>query len=248
MQQLAEDRKKSRRWIQQELDSFSVKKSIVKPCPIVAVADMTFVKKTFGICVFRAPHLKKNLIWKMSLTEKLIIYHELKWRLEKQGFRILAAVVDGKPGLFEVFHGIPVQMCHFHQIQIVTRYLTTRPKLSASQVLRRIALWIPKSNEKEMTEVLDLWFKEWKDFLKEKTQNLKTKKWFYTHKRLRSAYRSFRRNLPYLYTYQKYPKLNIPNTTNSLEGTFSHLKDMLRIHRGLRKKRKLKLVDEILSK
>jgi len=182
------------------------------------------------------------------LTEKIIVYHELKWRLEKQGFKFLAVVVDGKRGLINLFHDIPVQMCHFHQIQIVTRYLTTRPKLPASQVLRHITRWIPKSNEKEMTEVLDLWHNEWKDFLKEKTQNLKTKKWFYTHKRLRSAYRSLRKNLPHFYTYQRYPELHIPNTTNSLDGTFAHLKDMLRIHRGLRKFRKLKLIDEMLSK
>jgi len=30
-------------------------------------------------------------------------------------------------------------------------------------------------------------------------------------------------------------------TTNSLEGSFSHFKELLRVHRGLKKKRKLKL-------
>ncbi|MEW6408460.1 MAG: hypothetical protein AB1465_07440, partial [Patescibacteria group bacterium] len=59
---------------------------------------------------------------------------------------------------------------------------------------------------------------------------------------------SITKNLPILYTYQKYPELNIPNTTNSLDGTFSHLKDMLRIHRGLKRTQKLKMIDEILSK
>jgi hypothetical protein len=36
-----------------------------------------------------------------------------------------------------------------------------------------------------------------------------TKHWYYTHKKVRSAYMSLERNLPYLFTYQKYPKLNI---------------------------------------
>jgi len=139
-------------------------------------------------------------------------------------------------------------MCQFHQIAIMTRYLTTRPKLIAGQTLRHIALCIPKSNEGEMKEVLNVWHEKWKDFLKEKTFNPQTRRWFYTHKRLRSAFRSIKRNLPILYTHQKYPELNIPNTTNSLDGTFSHLKDMLRIHRGLKKSRKLKMIDEILSK
>lgn len=209
---------------------------------------MTFIKRTFGVCVIRTPHLKKNLIWKMSLTETANIYHELRWQLEKQGFEIQAAVIDGKPGLIDVFWDIPIQMCHFHQITIMTRYLTTRPKLPAGQTLRRIALRIPKSNEDEMNILLADWHRQWKEFLREKTRNPLTKRWFYTHKRLRSAYRSIIRNLPILYTYQKYPELKIPNTTNSLDGTFSHLKDMLRIHRGLKKNRKLKVIDEILSK
>jgi len=230
------------------MDKYPVKKPDVKPCRAVIVADMTFVKRTFGVAVIRSPHLKKNLAWKDSLTENADVYHELRWQTEKQGFEIEAAVIDGRPGLFEVFWDMPIQMCQFHQMQIMTRYLTTRPKLIAGQTLRHIALCIPKSDEDEMREVLEEWHEKWKDFLKEKTFNPQTNRWFYTHKRLRSAYRSITRNLPLLYTYQKYPKLNIPNTTNSLDGTFSHLKDMLRIHRGLKKSRKLKMIDEILSK
>jgi hypothetical protein len=209
---------------------------------------MTFVKRTFGVAVIRAPRFKKNLAWKDSLTENADIYHALRWQIEKQDFEIEAAVIDGRPGLFEVFWDVPIQMCQFHQMQIMTRYLTTRPKLVAGQTLRHIGLCIPRSNEDEMREVLEEWHEKWKDFLKEKTFNPQTSRWFYTHKRLRSAYRSITRNLPLLYTCQKYPELNIPNTTNSLDGTFSHLKDMLRIHRGLKKNRKLKMIDEILSK
>jgi hypothetical protein len=246
--QLGKEYKKSESWIRQQLDKFSVEKPIIQAQPVVIVADMTFVKKTFGVAVARSPHLKKNLAWKMSLTENAEIYRELRWQLWTNGFELQAVVIDGRPGLIEVFRDIPIQMCHFHQMQIMTRYLTTRPKLIAGQILRHIVLCIPKSNEAEMKKVLDAWHEEWKDFLKEKTYNPETKRWFYTHKRLRSAYRSIMRNLPSLYTYQKYPKLKIPNTTNSLDGTFSHLKDMLRIHRGLKKNRKLKLIDEFLSK
>lgn len=239
---------RSESWVRQQLDGYVFKKPHLQACPVVIVADMTFVKRTFGIAVARAPHLRKNLAWKMSLTENAEIYRELRWQLWTQGFEIEAAVIDGRPGLIEVFADVPIQMCHFHQMQIMTRYLTTRPKLVAGQTLRHIVLCIPRSNEDEMREVLDIWHEKWKEFLKEKTFNPETKRWFYTHRRLRSAYRSITRNLPLLYTYQKYPELAIPNTTNSLDGTFSHLKDMLRIHRGLKKNRKLKLIDEFLSK
>jgi len=246
--QLAKEYRRSESWIRQQLDKYTFKKPYIRPRPVVIVVDMTFVKRTFGVAVARAPRLKKNLVWKASLTENAHVYRELRWRLWKRGFEIQAVVIDGKPGLIEVFWDVPIQMCHFHQIQIMNRYLTTRPKLVAGQTLRHIALCLPKSTEAEMKEALDVWYEKWKDFLKEKTYNPETKRWFYAHKRLRSACRSINRNLPLLYTYQRYPELGIPNTTNSLDGTFSHLKDMLRIHRGLKKNRKFKLIKEILSK
>jgi len=248
VKQLAVKYGKSEKWIRQQLDEYQVRKKSVRPCDVVIVADMTFVKRTFGVCVFRSPHLKKNLDWKTALTETAVVYHELRWQIEQKGFEIQAVVIDGRPGIIDVFWDVPVQMCHFHQIAIMTRYLTARPKLVAGQMMRHIALRIPKSNEDEMNMLLAEWYKQWHDFLKEKTYNPITRRWFYTHKRLRSAHRSICRNLPILYTYQKYPELNIPNTTNSLDGTFSHLKDMLRIHRGLSKRKKLKMIDEILSK
>jgi len=40
----------------------------------------------------------------------------------------------------------------------------------------------------------------------------------------------------------------MPDTENSLDGTFSHLKDKVRIHKGLKIDRKKKLVEELLRK
>ena len=56
---------------------------------------------------------------------------------------------------------------------------------------------------------------------------------FTTHAKLVSAYRSLRTNLPY--------------TTNSLDGgVFSPMKMLIKIHRGLGKSLKLKIVDDYL--
>jgi len=139
-------------------------------------------------------------------------------------------------------------MCHYHQKAIINRYLTTRPKLEASIELRKITRFLCQTDKLEFTKKLDTWHQKWSIFLKEKTINPETGKWFYTHKRIRSAYRSLKINLPYLFTYQEYPKLNIPNTTNSLDGYFSHLKELVKIHRGITRQLKLKIIDEILGK
>lgn len=122
------------------------------------------------------------------------------------------------------------------------------PKLEAGRELKLLTTTLCKTNEKDFTDVLDAWYSKWSAFLQEKTIDPFTRRWHYTHKRLRSAHRSLRFNLPYLFTYQRYPNLNIPNTTNSLDGSFSRLKELVNIHRGLKKEMKDKIIGEILGK
>ena len=235
--------------IRQQLDQVQIKTSnnSIKSQSVIIVADTTFFGRNYGITVLREPNLKKNLYWDEIINENADAYWKGKTELEKQGFTIQAVVVDGKRCLKSVFLDLPIQMCHFHQIAIITRYLTRKPKLEAIKELRKITLLLTKSTEKEFTNLLNSWFEKWEEFLKEKTVNPETGKWFYTHKRLRSAHGSLKTNLPYLFTYQKYPKLNIPNTTNSLDGSFSNFKSLLRIHRGLKKDRRYKVICEILK-
>jgi hypothetical protein len=182
------------------------------------------------------------------MSETIDIYRVARRRLEESGFKINAIVLDGRPGVRDIFIDVPVQMCHFHQMMIITRYLTTKPKLEAGIELRHIASTLGASNEIAFGEKLETWHRRWFEFLKEKTIDSITGKWHYTHKRLRSAYRSLKINLPYLFTYQKYPELDIPNTTNSLDGSFSHLKDLVIIHRGLSPEIKRKAINEVLNK
>lgn len=211
------------------------------------MADATFFSRQEGVLIFREPNLKLNLIWKEIGGETIEEYTRLKIRLEQRGFHIQAAVLDGKPGIRGVFVGIPVQMCHFHQVAIIRRYLTSRPKLEAAKELWIITRQLTKSDEQSFVKMLSCWIERWQAFLKEKTTNPVTGRWFYTHKRLRSAFRSLRNNLPYLFVYQKYPELHIPNTTNSLDGHITTLKNFIRIHRGIRKEKRLKIVNQILQ-
>jgi hypothetical protein len=157
-------------------------------------------------------------------------------------------VLDGRPGIRQLFSDIPVQMCHFHQKQIVTRYLTNNPKLEAGIELKKLTRTICETNENDFTVALDTLHSKWSNFLKERTIDYATGRWHYTHRRLRSAYRSLRTNLPYLFTYQKHPDLNIPNTTNSLDGCFAYLKELVKVHRGSKKSLKRKIIEEIMWK
>lgn len=241
---------KCRQWVASQLSEINVDESKVtdiSPRSIVVVADATFFTRSYGILRFRDPNSKINLIWKEIYSETPGQYEQLKIELEIRGIRIKAAVLDGKRGVRNVFGNIPIQMCQFHQVAIVNRYLTTRPILEAGKELRQITLQLTKSTEKVLTELLDNWHVKWKLFLKEKTVNPFTDEWHYTHKRIRSAYRSLTSNLPYLFTYQKYPDFKIPNTCNSIDGSNTTLKNLLRIHRGLNRENRYKMICQILG-
>jgi hypothetical protein len=218
------------------------------PQPTIIVPDTTFWGRSYGVTVFRSWGLKRNLWWNEVTSEKQVHYYYGRKILEEHGWTFIAAVIDGRRGLATVFKDIPVQICHFHQLKIITKYLTRRPKTEAGIELRHLALTLSRTTEAVFTKQLQGWEKRWRGFITEKTYILGTKHWYYTHKSVRSAFMSLKRNLPYLFTYQRYPELGIPNTTNTVDGYFTQLKKKIGAHQGLRRDRRYKVICELLKK
>ena len=235
------------KWVRKQLDTLAPQKKTLVPQPTVFIADTTFFGHTWGVCVFRAPILKQNIWWTDVKKEVMATYHYGRKILEDRGWTFTAVVVDGRRGMIKVFEGMPIQVCQFHQMRTVTKYLTRKPETPEGIALRALMLELPRSTEAEFTALLHAWKKEYTHTLTDKTYVTGTKHWYYTHKKVRSAYLSMERNLPYLFTYQQYPELYIPNTTNSLDGSFTHLKDKVNIHHGLRRDRRYKMIEEILG-
>ena len=209
--------------------------------------DCSFFGRGYGIIVARCPSLKQNLYWKEITTENKAVYKEAREYLEQAGFDIRAVVIDAKYGIKEVFSGAVIQICQYHQQQIIQRYLTNRPKTEAGQELRLISSTLTRQPENSFIEALKEWHNKWRVLLAERTTAPDGKHWWYTHRKLRAAYRSLNTNLPYLFSYQKYPELNIPNTNNSLEGYFSRLKILLNNHHGLKRWRRYQLIEAVLN-
>lgn len=213
------------------------------------MVDATFfgkrTTKQWGVVVFRDWNKKENLWWMFVDKESISPYAQGREFLEEKGYKILSVTCDGFRGLINVWSGIPVQFCHFHQKQIIRRYVTQNPRLEAGKDLLEIVKLLPVISEKQFTVLLKKYLTQYKNFLNEKTTDPLTKRWSFTHKRLRSAIKSLVANLPHLFVYRKHLNLNIPTTTNTLESHFSHLKDVLRIHRGLSRKMKEKVIHTI---
>jgi len=236
--------------VQREIDAAETTIREVVPTATPVAADMTFWGRGYGVMVFRSPTLKKNLWWTESLFETPLVYRDGLTTLRKHGWDITSAVIDGKRGVAQVFEhaGIPVQYCQFHQVKTVTKYLTRKPKTDAARELRAVALTLSRATEQEFKNALATWYAKHETFFFEKSPAPHKKRgWEYTHKRLRAAYRSLKSNLSRLFTYQRYPELHIPNTTNTLDGMFSQIKNRIAVHRGLSRERRYKIVSEILK-
>jgi len=234
--------------IRRKLDQIELNIPIYLIENCVIAMDTCYFGRGFGVMVFRNTITHKNLQWQYVNHETVQKYISGIDNLKSKGWNILGIVCDGKRGLFRAFNGIPVQMCQFHQVAIITRYITRNPKLEAGKELKSIVQRLCHSNQEEFQRMMITWENKWRLFLNERTHNADTGKWHYTHRRLRSAIRSLKTNFSCLFTYQKYPDLHIPNTTNSMEGTFSRLKTKLRIHSGIKQWRKIRMIDEILAK
>jgi hypothetical protein len=231
----------STKTIQRKLDSFTVVKNDVFSQTVNVIMDTTYFGRDFGVMAFKDSLSGTMLYLSFVKHETLQLYEQGIAEISRRGIKIQSIICDGKKGIFNQFSDIPIQMCQFHMIKIMNRYLTGKPKTDAAIELRAIALKLTRSSQSEFICDLEKWFLKWNDFLNERAEGKKRK--IYIHKRLRSAYLSLKRHLPYLFTFEDYPDLMIPNTTNALDGHFADLKNKLRNHNGLSKQRKIKFIN-----
>ena len=129
--------------VQKRIDAVRLKRDQISPRSLVLAADVSFFSRGDGVLVVRSPKLKRNIFWTFVKGENPLIYRDARQILESEGFVFLGVVLDGRKGVREVFSDIPVQMCHFHQKQILRRYLTLKPKLEAGQELLALGKILP---------------------------------------------------------------------------------------------------------
>jgi hypothetical protein len=205
--------------------------------------DTTYFGRAFGVMVFKDSISGKYLLKQYVKTETKQGYLSGIEEIRRRGIFIQSIICNGRKGLFHLFENTPVQMCQFHQIQIINRYLTRKPKTQAAIDLRALSLTLTKVSKAPFLHSMEQWYAKWEFYLKERSINPATGKSYYTHKRLRSAWLSLKRNLPWLFTFEDFKELMIPNTTNGLDGSFADLKNKLRNHNGLSITRKKKFID-----
>ena len=205
--------------------------------------DTTYFGRNWGVLGAMDAETGDNLYRKYVTHERIIDYIECVSIIEEGGFIVKGMVIDGIRGLFQAFSKYQVQMCQYHQCAILRRYLTMSPKLEAGKELLALSKRLSISTEEEFSYLFKDWEGKWIEFLNERKVNSITGKSYYVHKKLRSAWRSIRTNLPYLFVYQKEGNYGLPNTNNKLEGTFTDLKKNLNNHSGMSKENQKRFID-----
>jgi hypothetical protein len=101
--------------------------------------DTTYCGYKFGVVVLKDAGTGR-ILWRKFIFHKETIadYAEgVDWFVAHD-FQIDGIMCDGLRGMFRIFSKYRVQMCQFHQVAIVKRYLTNKPDLDASIELLNI--------------------------------------------------------------------------------------------------------------
>jgi len=211
---------------------------------VALTLDGTYFGRKYGLLVYRAN--RKNLYWREMDGEKIAYIEEDLLHLQTLGWQFSSFTVDGRRGVIQLpgrlFPDVPVQMCIFHQKKIIQRTIGTKPLSECGKAIRELTRELTRISEEEFTICLQMIQETYRAFLLERNENKRLK-----HAKIRSAISSLKRNRKYLFACKKHPTLSIPNTTNSCDGSFAHWKQKVKIHRGLKKKRRTKMIEFLLQ-
>jgi hypothetical protein len=249
LRELKQKHGRDRRTLKVHLEEYKAPVKTHTPRRVNLVVDAFYLgerKELTSWCpvVFRDPKVKENLWWDFYKTETTSAYLDGKKYLESLGYKIMSVTGDGFSGLRTAFPDIPFQMCHVHMERIVVAGTTRKPILEAGKVLLALVRSLhQKIDEESFKYYVKKYLEKYQGFLNEKTTNEFTGETSFTHEPLRKAVLSLVRFLPYLFTFKI--NKNIPRTTNSLEDHFSHIRDIVGVHRGLKRTHMEKILHSI---
>ena len=148
----------------------------VKYKDVTIQMDTTYWGGNFGLMVIRDA-IRGNVLWhKSDRYETIAQYVEgVDW-LKSNGFHICGAVIDGLKGLAQALKPIKVQICQFHQMLIVRRYLTQDPDLEASQELLNLINIITKTDKESFIGAFEDWCEKYKDVINERVHDIRIKR------------------------------------------------------------------------
>lgn len=201
--------------------------------------DGTYFSNGICLVLYRDNSVKFTQLYRLTDGEHYSEIKEDLTNLIKLGVQIESVTSDGHKSVLkavkEVLPNSVLQRCLVHLQRDCRVWLTKKPNSNAGFELKQITskLHTIKTHIQLSFWLLDLhnWHLKHKDYINEKSYNLETGRYWFTHKMVRRSFMTIKRALPNMFHYLDNP--NIPKSTNSLESFFGHMKGHLNIHRGL---------------
>jgi hypothetical protein len=210
-----------------------------------------------------------SLVCLIARTPSFVItWHWVGWESSYTWLELLEklpaptiVVCDGQKGILlaiaRCWPTTRVQRCIFHVWQNIRTKLTLHPQTTAGVELLHLAKDLLRGIKTQ--DLTDQWIKKLKaweqthgDLIKERSYTINPapsqRKWWYTHRGLRSAYRQLdkllRDNQLFTYLETDLTEELIPRTTNYVEGGInSQLRTKLKLHRGMNEEHQRRLVE-----
>ena len=169
--QLAAQHGCSCKTIYRHLRKVQVRECYPQPAKANIIMDTTCFGRGFGVMVLMDSISGQALSVREIKHETNALYAEALNALREKGVVIQSIVCDGRKGLLQLFPEIPAQLCQFHQVKTVSRYLTRNPKTAAGKALWQLALTLKDSSKVAFQSALQAWFEQHQGFLNERTVN-----------------------------------------------------------------------------
>jgi len=203
--------------------------------------DGTYFTNKVCLVLYRDNNIKATQLYRLTDGEWFEEICEDLQNLISLGLKIESVTCDGLSNIFKAIKKICpeaiIQRCIVHIQRECRIWLTSNPQSQAGMELRKIVgrLHLVGNRDDWGYWVVDLikWYEQYKDFVNEKSYYELTGRYWYKHKSVRKAFIHIKRALPNMFHYLD--NADIPKSTNALESFFGHLKQNIRIHRGLSK-------------
>jgi len=201
--------------------------------------DGTYFSNKVCLVVYRDANIKMTLLYRLTDGER---FRELKEDLRniiRLGIEIESVTCDGAANILkavrEVCPEAILQRCTAHIAREVENWITRKPQSQAARDLLDLTKLMNRVETQPEAQLwirafID-WYRKYETYIEEKSVDETTGRWWYTHKMLHRSMTHIKRALPNMFNYSLCD--NIPKTSNSIESFFGHLKDNMRVHRGL---------------
>ena len=202
--------------------------------------DGTYFSNGLCLVLYYDHDIRYVQLYRHSNQEK---YKEIKEDLEnlkRLDVAVYSVTCDGHKAILKavkkVYPNAVIQRCLVHIKRQVKTYTSEQPKLLQAKELLKISRQITTIKTQEQCSLWLLKFYNWyhqnETFINEQSRSEQTGRMWYTHKKLHTACSLIINAIPNMFCYLNDDQ--IPYTTNRLESYFTHLKEKLTLHRGLK--------------